>query len=121
MIAHKTKAAMPGRQWVCIALIQSEHSSPGSGGQPLLSPVLARLNYHRGFKIRAGGQRLSDAGISVSENSTTVQICIVSGGSHFPRLHGGVPGILRGSIADSQINCVRLTYGHRNLLKNIQT
>lgn len=121
MIAHKTKAAMPGRQWVCIALIQSEHSSPGSGGQPLLSPALARLNYHRGFKIRAGGQRLSDAGISVSENSTTVQICIVSGGSHFPRLHGGVPGILRGSIADSQINCVRLTYGHRNLLKNIQT
>ncbi len=121
MIAHKTKAAMPGRQWVCIALIQSEHSSPGAGGQTLLSPVLVRSNYHRGFKIRAGTQSLSDTEIPASWNSISMQICIVSVDNDFPRFSGGAPGILRGFNTEVQIISVRLTYGHRNLLKNIQT
>lgn len=57
-------------------------------------------------RVNAGGQRMSRLNIEYTD---------------FIQLSCGAPGILRGSIVDLQINSGRLTFGHRNLLKNIQT
>ncbi|WP_438269111.1 host cell division inhibitor Icd-like protein [Raoultella terrigena] len=121
MIAHKTKAAMPGRLSHNALLKRNQVTRLTAGGQTLLSPVLARSNYHRGFEIRAGEQSLSDTGIPVSGKPATMQICIVLLDNHFPPLSGSAPGILRGINTEVQIISVRLTYGHRNSLKFFQT
>lgn len=98
MIEHKTKAAMPGRQ--CNQ---------------------TKINQGQITRLAAGGQSLSDTGIPVSMNSTTVQICIVLLDNHFPPLPGSAPGILRDFNTEVQIISVRLTYEHRNSLKLFQT
>lgn len=98
MIAHKTKAAMPGRL---------SHN--------------ALLKHSQITRLVAGGQSMSVTGIPVSSNSTTVQICIVLLDNHFPPLSGSAPGILRGFNTEVQIISVRLTYEHRNSLKLFQT
>lgn len=54
----KTKAAMPGRQCNTALLKHRQITRLAAGGQTLHSPVLARSNYHQGFKIRAGVQNL---------------------------------------------------------------
>lgn len=82
MIAHKTKAAMPGRL---------SHN--------------ALLKRNQITRLAAGGQIMSQLNIEYTD---------------FIQLSCGAPGILRGSIVDLQINSGRLTYVHRNLLKNIQ-
>lgn len=95
MIAHKTKAAMPGRLSHNALLKQGQITRLAAGGQTLCSPVWGR--------------------------STTVQICIVSLDNHFPPLSSCAPGILRGFNTDLQTSSGRLTYGHRNPLKSFQT
>lgn len=54
----KVKAAMPGRQYRHTKLKPGQTTRLTAGGQTLHSPVLARSNYHQGFKIRSGVQNL---------------------------------------------------------------
>lgn len=107
----KTKAAMPGRQCNTALLKHRQITRLAAGGQTLHSPVLARSNYHQGFKIRAGVQNLrspvwgcsnhDEAAASDLHNSIRVAQNLSRRNSH------------------AQINRVRLTYGHRNPLNHL--
>lgn len=111
----KTKAAMPGRQCNTALLKHRQITRLAAGGQTLHSPVLARSNYHQGFKIRAGVQNLrspvwgcsnhDEAAASDLHNSIRVAQNLSRRNSHAQTKLGDMP---------SSNNCVRLTYGHRD-------
>lgn len=117
----KTKAAMPGRQCNTALLKHRQITRLAAGGQTLHSPVLARSNYHQGFKIRAGVQNLrspvwgcsnhDEAAASDLHNSIRVAQNLSRRNSHAQIKLGDMPSLN---------NRVRLTYGHRNPLKKNQ-
>src|SRR5690606_1350928 len=121
-MTDKTKATMPGRQYNTALLKHRQITRLAAGGQTLHSPVLARSNYQRGLKIRAGVQNLRSPvwgrsnpfktalcnyPISNRENVSSVHLRVTDSGSQ----------ILTRRNPYAQINCVRLTYGHRKSLK----
>ena len=116
----KTKAAMPGRQCNTALLKHRQITRLAAGGQTLHSPVLARSNYHQGFKIRAGVQNLrspvwgcsnhDEAAASDLNNSIRVAQNLSRRNSHAQTKLGDMPSLN---------NRVRLTYGHCNPLKEL--
>ncbi len=116
----KTKAAMPGRQCNTALLKHRQITRLAAGGQTLHSPVLARSNYHQGFKIRAGVQNLrspvwgcsnhDEAAASDLHNSIRVAQNLSRRNSHAQTKLGDMPSLN---------NRVRLTYGHCNPLKEL--
>ncbi|EBT2573174.1 host cell division inhibitor Icd-like protein [Salmonella enterica] len=111
----KTKAAMPGRQCNTALLKHRQITRLAAGGQTLHSPVLARSNYHQGFKIRAGVQNLrspvwgcsnhDEAAASDLHNSIRVAQNLSRRNSHAQIKLGDMPSLN---------NRVRLTYGDRD-------
>lgn len=116
----KTKAAMPGRLSLNALLKHRQITRLAAGGQTLHSPVLARSNYHQGFKIRAGVQNLrspvwgcsnhDEAAASDLHNSIRVAQNLSRRNSHAQTKLGDMPSLN---------NRVRLTYGHCNPLKEL--
>ncbi len=116
----KTKAAMPGRLSLNALLKHRQITRLAAGGQTLHSPVLARSNYHQGFKIRAGVQNLrspvwgcsnhDEAVASDLHNSIRVAQNLSRRNSHAQIKLGDMPSLN---------NRVRLTYGHRNPLNHL--
>lgn len=116
----KTKAAMPGRQCNTALLKHRQITRLAAGGQTLHSPVLARSNYHQGFKIRAGVQNLrspvwgcsnhDEAAAIDLHNSIRVAQNLSRRNSHAQTKLGDMPSLN---------NRVRLTYGHCNPLKEL--
>ncbi|HCB1554002.1 TPA: host cell division inhibitor Icd-like protein [Enterobacter asburiae] len=116
----KTKAAMPGRLSLNALLKHRQITRLAAGGQTLHSPVLARSNYHQGFKIRAGVQNLrspvwgcsnhDEAAASDLHNSIRVAQNLSRRNSHAQIKLGDMPSLN---------NRIRLTYGHCNPLKEL--
>lgn len=116
----KTKAAMPGRLSLNALLKHRQITRLAAGGQTLHSPVLARSNYHQGFKIRAGVQNLrspvwgcsnhDEAAASDLHNSIRFAQNLSRRNSHAQTKLGDMPSLN---------NRVRLTYGHCNPLKEL--
>ncbi len=108
----KTKATMPGRLSLNALLKHRQITGLAAGGQTLHSPVLARSNYHRDskseleFKIcapRLGCSNHDEAAASDLHNSIWVTQDLSRRNPY------------------TQINCVRLTYGQRNLLNKLNS
>lgn len=109
----KTKATMPGRLSLNALLKHRQITRLAAGGQTLHSPVLARSNYHQGFKIRAGVQNLRSPVWGCSNHDEAAA----------SDLHNSiwVTQDLSRRNPYTQINCVRLTYGQRNLLNKLNS
>ena len=102
----KTKAAMPGRLSLNALLKHRQITRLAAGGQTLHSPVLARSNYHQGFKIRAGVQNLRSPVWGCSNHDEAAA----------SDLHNSIMVAQNLSRRNpyAQINRVRLTYGDRD-------